>query len=428
MLEPAAPRANYVLGIYVEGIRCFGPGQSLTLQTSNGQAAPWTLILGNNGIGKTTLLECIAWLGFRAEQGSAEALQRSLREGKYSVSSFVDWQQSLRRFGVGRPGPVISAVYSESKSLREQSKTTSHPPITYAYGVHRGLAAVSPTFETESRPWSLFLNEPDLVNAEEWLLRLDYSASKPSDIQDQQRKNLHRCKDLILKILPDNEVQDVRITTPTRARPDPHVEFKTPYGWVPLRQLGHGFRSVIAWMVDLAYRMTERYPNSPDPLAEPALVLVDEIDLHLHPVWQRQLMGYLSARFPNTQFVATAHSPLIVQAATDDTSIALLRRAGDHVEIDNDVKSIRNWRIDQILTSGLFDVPTARPPDLDRKLLRRTELLEKPELEPADQDELSLLEQQIGPLPTGESASDAMRSVELLERTQQLLEKYKKAE
>src|SRR5207247_4303505 len=66
---------------------------------------------------------------------------------------------------------------------------------------------------------------------------------------------------------------------------------------------------------DLASRLVERYPDSPDPLAEPAVVLVDEIDLHLHPQWQRKLMGFLSARFPSTQFIATAHSPLVVQAA-----------------------------------------------------------------------------------------------------------------
>lgn len=52
-------------------------------------------------------------------------------------------------------------------------------------------------------------------------------------------------------------------------------------------------------------------------LADPAVVLVDEIDLHLHPIWQRRLIGFLSERFPNTQFIVTAHSPLIVQAASD---------------------------------------------------------------------------------------------------------------
>ena len=161
--------------------------------------------------------------------------------------------------------------------------------------------------------------------------------------------------------------------------------FKTPYGWVPLRQLGYGYRTMIAWVVDFASRMVERYPDSPDPLAEPAVVLVDEIDLHLHPKWQRELIGFLTERFPNTQFIVTAHSPLIVQAATD-ANIALLKREGDHVVIENNPETIRGWRIDQILTSDLFGLETARPPDMEKLLLRRKELLTKPRLTKAEQE------------------------------------------
>ena len=86
-------------------------------------------------------------------------------------------------------------------------------------------------------------------------------------------------------------------------------------------------------MVDLAVRMFRRYPNSFDPLSEHAIVLVDEIDLHLYPRWQRTIMSFLSDRFPNTQFIVTAHSPLVVQAAKD-ANIVLLRREGDRVIID----------------------------------------------------------------------------------------------
>ena len=121
---------------------------------------------------------------------------------------------------------------------------------------------------------------------------------------------------------------------------------------------------MIAWMVDFASRMVDRYPDSPDPLAEPAVVLVDEIDLHLHPKWQRELIGFLTERFPNTQFIATAHSPLIVQAA-GEANIALLRREGDHVVIENDPETLHGWSIDQILTSELYGLKTARPPELE---------------------------------------------------------------
>ena len=136
------------------------------------------------------------------------------------------------------------------------------------------------------------------------------------------------------------------------------------YGRVAFDALGLGYRTMVAWIIDLAARMTQRYPGSRNPLAEPAVVLIDEIDLHLHPSWQRRIMGYLSERLRNTQLIVTAHSPLIVQAA-EDANIAVVRRDGDHSVIDQDLRSIRGWRVDQLLTSDLFGLPTARPQRLD---------------------------------------------------------------
>jgi predicted ATP-binding protein involved in virulence len=226
-------------------------------------------------------------------------------------------------------------------------------------------------------------------------------------------------KELLIDILP--EVEDIRFTAPTAARPTPAVEFHTPYGWVGLRQLGHGYRTLIAWMVDFASRLVDRSPDSSNPLAVPAVALIDEIDLHLHPIWQRQLMGHLTRCFPNTQFIVTAHSPLIVQAAAEDANIALLRREGDHVVVDNDLDTIRGWRIDQILTSDLFGLPSARPPQFDRLLERRKEILTQSELTEADERELAELEARIGPLPVGESAEQA-RALSAIRETIELLQ------
>src|SRR5206468_5479818 len=85
---------------------------------------------------------------------------------------------------------------------------------------------------------------------------------------------------------------------------------------------------LIAWVVDLASRMFEAYPDSPDPLSEAAIALVDEIDLHLHPRWQREITAHLDRLFPNVQFIVTAHSPLVVQGA-GVTNVAVLRRVDD---------------------------------------------------------------------------------------------------
>jgi hypothetical protein len=291
-------------------------------------------------------------------------------------------------------------------------------PLCCAYGAGRRVGAALLSDSGPDDPTaSLFSDKADLRNPEEWLLRLDYAASKPSDVQEQQRGRLAQVKELLLSVLP--EVKDIRLTSSGGAQPTPRAEFKTPYGWVPLRHLGYGYQTLITWVTDLANRMVERYPDSPSPLAEPAVVVVDEIDLHLHPLWQRQLMDFLTERFPNTQFIATAHSPLVAQAAAD-ANLAVLRREGDRVVIDNDVENIRGWRIDQILTSGLFGLPSARPPHLERLLAERKQLLTKPELTAADRRRLAEIEADIGDLPTGETAQE-LKEREEIRKTLDLL-------
>ncbi|HEX2094238.1 MAG TPA: AAA family ATPase [Longimicrobiaceae bacterium] len=188
-----------------------------------------------------------------------------------------------------------------------------------------------------------------------------------------------------------------------------------------IQDLSLGYRALMAWVVDLAYRLFERYPDSPNPLAEPAIVLVDEIDLHLHPRWQRTIMSYLTERFPNTQFIVTAHSPLIVQAA-QDANIVLLRREGDHVVIDNDVEAIRNWRIDQVLTSDLFGLETARPPELDELIREHNRILGKSRLTKKDERRLKELDAAIGDLPAGETPQD-MEAMDVIRRAAEVLKR-----
>ena len=100
--------------------------------------------------------------------------------------------------------------------------------------------------------------------------------------------------------------------------------------------------------MDLAKRMFDRYPTSVNPLAEPAVVLVDEIDLHLHPEWQRKIISYLSNIFKNTQFIVTAHSPLIIQSA-ENVNLVMLEKDGDHINIRQQFGSFKGWTVDEIL-------------------------------------------------------------------------------
>ena len=196
-----------------------------------------------------------------------------------------------------------------------------------------GTGALAESQDTETSA-SLFDDNATLINAEEWLSQADYAAKSLDGIErERAEKRRDRIKDVLKSLLPD--VLDIEFRPTTTPPIRTTVQMKTHYGWVSIRDMSLGYRTLMTWMVDFASRLFERYPNSANPLAEPAIALIDEIDLHLHPRWQRTLMQFLSETFPNTQFIASAHSPLVVQAATN-ANIVLLRREGDHVVIDND--------------------------------------------------------------------------------------------
>jgi predicted ATP-binding protein involved in virulence len=289
--------------------------------------------------------------------------------------------------------------------------------ICYGYGATRKVGKSSLTdkyyWETSA---SLFSENAPLINAEEWLLQTDYS-SKYSKGQKQKdlQKQINDIKEIFKRALPDVEDVDIFLDEAQDSRPK--LRFLMPYGWIPFADMGLGYKTMITWILDLVIRLYKRYPESNDPLSEPAIVLVDEIDLHLHPKWQRTIMDFLTQRFPNTQFIVTAHSPLVVQAA-QDANIVLLRREGDRVVIENNPEIIDNWRVDQILTS-LFELPSARSATLDPLLKRREEILTKPKLTPKDKAELKAIAEQIGHLPTGETPED-IQAMDIIRRAAKL--------
>ena len=83
---------------------------------------------------------------------------------------------------------------------------------------------------------------------------------------------------------------------------------------LPLNQLSDGERSFLAIISDLVRRLSLANPDLDDPLHGAGIVLIDELELHLHPTWQRQVVEKLRTTFPNIQFIATTHSPFVIQS------------------------------------------------------------------------------------------------------------------
>ena len=93
-------------------------------------------------------------------------------------------------------------------------------------------------------------------------------------------------------------------------------------------QLSGGQRAVLALAGDLASRMAQANPHLDDPLTSEAIVLIDEVELHLHPSWQQRILTDLRRTFPNTQFIVSTHSPQVLTTVEPEHVVELAREDG----------------------------------------------------------------------------------------------------
>ena len=296
--------------ISLENVRSFGTKQTINFTDNDGKAARWNVILGDNGTGKTTVLKGLA-LFFGRNGIDLKHFFRDLKlEAETSIILEKDdlstailkqdykWYSSGDTIGVGN-------AMSHMNEGRHFEDGKPIPAIHIrAYGANRRIGNVGISGEQMNYFTSLFNENTSLINAEEWLIQTDYI-----DYKNKEAEKRFYLVRLMLLNLFRNDASDIFISIESGT---PKVYFKTHYGDVRLHELSLGYKTLIAWMVDFAKGLLDRYPDSKDPLAEPAVCLVDELDLHLHPKFQRNIIQFLTETFPNTQFIVTAHSPLIV--------------------------------------------------------------------------------------------------------------------
>lgn len=110
---------------------------------------------------------------------------------------------------------------------------------------------------------------------------------------------------------------------------EPHIEVnplqfvvKQNEQFLNIDQLSDGYKTLLGLVIDLSARMAMANPDSLNPLAEEAIVMIDEVDLHLHPAWQKRVVSDLLRTFPNTQFILTTHSPYIVESINNSLKLA----------------------------------------------------------------------------------------------------------
>lgn len=443
--------AIYFKSLELENIRCFKGKQTLDLTRGDGIPAQWTLLLGDNGVGKTTLLQCLAWVRPvpEVEVEGAEEVKETEEDKNTDEAQWIGiipalhdatenavFEKLLRNYKDGDSliraqliqGTPLSELNSRSNNYEiiftesifkgkengelDEENSTGTPgkykrelPLVIAYGANRLQAKSYLNIDNDDDPVIALTEITKLIDVEDFLTSLDYAAAKK---ERKATNHLAKVKKIIAEILPGLSGRDpIKIygpKLPGSGSERSGVYCKTPYDWVPMSALSLGYRTTTGWIIDLAFRLYIAYPDLDEPLHQPAIVLIDEIDLHLHPMWQRTIIQNLSKHFPNTQFVATAHSPLMVQSASN-ANLAVIVTVGDHVQINNSPDFLKEWRVDQILTSELFGLTSARNEDIEKKIKRRQKLLQV-ERTPKQEIELRKLNREIEELPSLETAND----------------------
>ena len=172
-------------------------------------------------------------------------------------------------------------------------------------------------------------------------------------------------------------------------------EFRTQDGNMPLNAVSQGTQSIIQWLAHLVIGYATYYDFPQDLRNKPGILIVDEIDAHLHPSWQRRIIPALTSHFPKLQIFCSTHSPLML-AGLKAGQIQLLKRddAG-RVTVIKSEEGIVGWSADEILRNclGVQD-PTDQQTAAHLERLR--ELRRKDELRPEESKELELLREAVG--------------------------------
>lgn len=375
-----------------------------------------TLILGENGAGKTTIAEALGSLvpgdGLaslpirRGERGGSIALYAEGADAPIARWAVEGGRETARvalaaeryLFGYGQyrradpPAPLpqlgdMPILSGSEAALLDVRRIEKHlPEIAYERRATT-LVRPDPQLLSDLGRYILYLNERR---------RGDPRVERAWARLNESFRFVHGLDRVDVIVKNDREV-------PVIVRKGMPLEF---------RDLSAGYQSVLVVLLDLVLRYVTLFPLLDDALDGAATVLIDEVDLHLHPRWQRTVVEQFATLFPKTQFVFTTHSPAVVQGAIDsraldgDYSVMVLReRSNGAVRAkeftSKDLHDLGGAQVSSVLVDDrLFDVPSRwalRYEKIERKIRK---LREKAEADTATREErerlVELLDQMQG--------------------------------
>jgi len=334
----------------------------LSFGTGNKKLRQWTLILGENGSGKSTLLKALA-LALVGAEGLQDLLGEPsdwVRIG--SAGGFIK-VEILEPSGAtlevelfftpqDTPQTFLTRNAAALDRLAGAQQHASHRFLTVGYGVSRRLpgakASLSPRGAGFSGPGAQCL--ATLFDPQAALYPLDVWAG---DLHTRRgAAGIEFLKTAFQDVLPGVELSEFNLQKR-------ELLFNTPDGVLPLRRLGEGYQNIITWWGDLLARITDALPGLKNLLSAHGILLIDEIESHLHPLWQRQLRDILIQKLPNFQIVATTYSPFTAQQCAEG-ELFYLRRAEEKASssLVAFAGDPRRLKIQQLIASPLFGLDT----------------------------------------------------------------------
>lgn len=394
----------------LRNVRCFGEAEVPLHHRV-------TLVLGENGAGKTTVAEVIASLVHRGDGLERFPLRRGESDGRAEI-----YEQGSKK-------PV--ARWRARGGGADARETLPPERLVFGYGQHRrtevplvlpklgdidilgpaeAALLAEPRIEDrlselvmERRTTTLVRPDPLLLrDLGKYILYLhrqregDPRIGRAWDRLNESFRLVHNLDRVDVIVRDDREV-------PVVVRRGVELEF---------RDLSAGYQSILVVLLDLVLRYVYLFPTLDDPLQGEAVVVIDEVDLHLHPRWQRVVVEQLVTLLPATQFVLTTHSAAVVQGAIDsealagDYAVVALRepREGCVQVTELTAKALwglRGAQVSSVLVDDrLFDVPSRWALRYERVERRIRRLRRKAEAGTATQEErerlVALLDQMQG--------------------------------
>ncbi|MCX6879447.1 MAG: AAA family ATPase [Verrucomicrobia bacterium] len=343
----------YIKALQLENVRSF-TDVNFDLERPDGSFAGWTVFVGGNSSGKSTILRsaALALIGPEAGGRLTGSPTGWIYNGQAKASAVlkVKWDREHDRFKqTGRnPSEVFEAGVrwffekktddlAQFKAVEKRNANDTRIRIaecgpwspnsfgwfSAGYGPMRRLTGSSSeamrysiSKEAENRFVTLFREDAALSESEEWLRRMHARSLESSS--DKIRIVLEGVQALMGDGLLPHGMKISRITVD-------HVFVKDSRGVeLPMRDISDGCRSIYATILDLVHGLYEVYGveglfEADDQgrmvISRPGVVIIDEIEAHLHPSWQRDIPEWLKVHFPKIQFLVSTHSPLIAQAA-----------------------------------------------------------------------------------------------------------------